>query len=311
MNVCVANELQSGTCWRWTRAVSLCPSSRPALPISWRTLVGRKSIARHHRRSGRLTGRAIINSGRNGDRPTRHFRGSFRPNTETVRWKDFDWRVGLWWISWRSTGVNSPRLAEGDVELPSARVVSQWLTESSHRASQSDVWTLMLMQWGQFLDHDLTHSPIVRGQNASGVTCCKDGQFIDRSSRHPDCFPITIPENDGFYQQFGQRCMEFVRSLPAVRPQCTFGPREQLNQVTAFVDGSTVYGSSDEMVEQLREFVGGRLAMQRTISGQKLLPVKVDECSDFLRQRFCFRAGFCSFTRHNSYWSWLMSCVIT
>ena len=95
MNVCVANELQSGTCWPWTRAVSLCPSSRPALPISWRTLVGRKSIARHHRRSGRLTGRAIINSGRNGDRPTRHFRGSFRPNTETVRWKDFDWRVGF------------------------------------------------------------------------------------------------------------------------------------------------------------------------------------------------------------------------
>uniref|UniRef100_A0A0P5JUL6 Chorion peroxidase n=1 Tax=Daphnia magna TaxID=35525 RepID=A0A0P5JUL6_9CRUS len=188
-------------------------------------------------------------------------------------------------------GVNTPRLAVGDVELPSARLVSQSLTESSHRSSQSETWTLMLMQWGQFLDHDITHSPLVRGQNSTGVTCCQRGQFLDASVRHPDCFPIAIPENDPFYAQFNQRCMEFVRSLPAPRPGCTFGPREQLNQVTAFIDGSTVYGSNDEAANQLREFNGGRLATQRSLKGHTLLPVKAEECSDFLRQRFCFRAG--------------------
>lgn len=62
-------------------------------------------------------------------------------------------------------GVNSPRLAEGDAELPSARLVSQSLTKSSRRSDQSEIWTLMLMQWGQFLDHDITHSPIVRGNS--------------------------------------------------------------------------------------------------------------------------------------------------
>ena len=66
-------------------------------------------------------------------------------------------------LSIRPKGVNTPRLAEGDIELPSSRLVSQSLTESSHRSSQSETWTLMLMQWGQFLDHDITHSPIVRG----------------------------------------------------------------------------------------------------------------------------------------------------
>lgn len=60
-------------------------------------------------------------------------------------------------------GVNSPRMAENGGDLPSARLVSQALTEFSHRSTQSDIWTLMLMQWGQFIDHDLTHSPIVRG----------------------------------------------------------------------------------------------------------------------------------------------------
>jgi len=66
------------------------------------------------------------------------------------------------------------------------------------------------------------------GQNASGVLCCRNGDVIDERLRHPDCFPIIIPEEDAFYAQFNQRCMEFVRSLPAIRPQCNFGPREQV-----------------------------------------------------------------------------------
>ena len=78
------------------------------------------------------------------------------------------------------------------------------------------------------MDHDLTHTPLVRGQNASGITCCDNGQPIGRDRRHPDCFHIEIPIRDAFFGPFNQRCMEFVRSLPAIRPQCTFGPREQV-----------------------------------------------------------------------------------
>ena len=86
---------------------------------------------------------------------------------------------------------------------------------------------------------------------------------------HPECFPIEIPDNDPFYKQFGQRCMNFVRSMPAPQLRkpsqrylilqlldffkfmknanfknslkcvfsCTFGFGEQMNQITGFLDG--------------------------------------------------------------------------
>lgn len=36
-------------------------------------------------------------------------------------------------------------------------------------------------------------------------------------------------------------------------------PREQINQITHYIDGSMVYGSTDTRADFLREFEGGRL----------------------------------------------------
>ena len=53
-----------------------------------------------------------------------------------------------------------------------------------------------------------------------------------------------------------------------------------------------VYGSGEAAARGLREFRGGRLLIQnRANPRDTLLPVKADECSDVLRQRFCFLAG--------------------
>lgn len=75
---------------------------------------------------------------------------------------------------------------------------------------------------------------LLAGQSGFGISCCRSGRVIEPSLRHPDCFAIELPRNDHVFARFGEQCMEFVRSLPAPRPECNFGPREQVNRSTDF-----------------------------------------------------------------------------
>jgi len=181
-------------------------------------------------------------------------------------------------------GVDSPRITG----LPSPRAVST--ATISSQSKENSKYTLMLMQWGQFVDHDITHTPTVKGDEESGILCCEDGEIINKSDRNRACLPIAIPENDSVFGKFGQRCMEFVRSMPAPREGCNFGPREQVNQITAWQDGSNVYGSDDDEARKLRLLAGGRLRVTR-VQGRDLLPLNPSECSDDARHRYCFSAG--------------------
>lgn len=75
--------------------------------------------------------------------------------------------------------------------------------------------------------------------------------------QHPACLPIEIPPEDQLFREFGLGCMEFIRSAPSTRINCDFGWREQINQVTPFIDASTIYGSDVETSDSLRTFRNG------------------------------------------------------
>lgn len=186
-------------------------------------------------------------------------------------------------------GVNAPRTEDSRGRpLPSARLVSIVYAQENDRSSTN--YTLMTMQWGQFLDHDLTHTPISRGENGAGISCCRNSEVIPENLRHPDCFPITLPRFDPVFSPFGDRCMEFVRSLPAPRPECNFGPREQMNQITGYLDGSNIYGSNVNSANGLRRFQGGQLRTQN-VKGRAYLPDNPSECTDQTNSLACFSAG--------------------
>jgi len=196
-----------------------------------------------------------------------------------------------------SDGIIEPRVGKSGLSLPSARLVSTSLTSTGE--TSDPIFTLNLMQYGQFLDHDITFTPLFNNAEGSGIKCCDDatGQPL-REVKHPACFPIEIPASDPFYSQYNQTCMHFIRSLPGKQLDCSFGFGEQSNQITHFHDGSNVYGSSKEEAEELRDGSEGLLRIENR-KGRQMLPYdreNAEGCGipEEIREREklgCFRAG--------------------
>ncbi|XP_078600459.1 peroxidasin homolog [Branchiostoma floridae x Branchiostoma japonicum] len=189
--------------------------------------------------------------------------------------------------------VQAPRVrGRGGAALPSAREVSFTLHEDMR--TTSTVNTHLVMQWGQFLDHDITHTPVASAYGG-GLIACPCGSPDRR------CFNIPIPGNDPDFG--GHNCMEFVRSSPAPNPGCRVGRRQQLDQITAFIDASMVYGSSEEELEHLRDPSLGRGQLKSKSNPgdstkKELLPSAITEefhCPESSnpssRNQPCFQAG--------------------
>ncbi|XP_037085353.1 peroxidase-like protein, partial [Pollicipes pollicipes] len=171
--------------------------------------------------------------------------------------------------------------------LPSARLVSERVLETM--SNELREFTLSLMQFSQFVDHDLTHALVFRLSETEGIECCLgDGTIFPAPPVHPQCIPIQIPLEDPFYSPFGQRCMPLVRSLPAPDPDCIARPANPLNELTAFLDASNVYGSQPKELEELRAYQDG---LMLTSPGD-LLPMTGPPGPEMpCRAAVCFRAG--------------------
>ena len=115
------------------------------------------------------------------------------------------------------------------------------------------------MQWGQFLDHDITLTPSV----VANCVGCQNTEI---------CLPIFVPSDDPAFGVGTFRngsCILFRRSTPACTnpPAGTFDPREQINDLTQYIDGSMVYGSNPTVAASLRDTSGGRLRVGFTLPG--------------------------------------------
>ncbi|KAK2704787.1 hypothetical protein QYM36_016995 [Artemia franciscana] len=171
-------------------------------------------------------------------------------------------------------GIWSERRSKDGTKLPSARFVSASI------ASDAEVprpeLSVAIAHWGQFIDHDITLTPTFTLRNGSGIECCSsNGRMLPPSFLHPQCLPIEIPNNDRFYSRFRRTCMNFVRSMIGQRMDCNFGYTEQINEITHWMDGSMVYGSTPEQARSVRAFQGGRLRTSFQRSGRKsTLPIE-------------------------------------
>ena len=73
------------------------------------------------------------------------------------------------------------------------------------------------------------------------------------------CFPIEVSKDDPLVAQANRTCINFVRAISAPSLDCKPGPLQQVNQITHWLDGSMIYGSSESTTKSLRLYEGGQL----------------------------------------------------
>ena len=161
---------------------------------------------------------------------------------------------------WGSAGVDLLRRAAAayadgistpsGTDRPSGRAVSNALAVSPAAGIVNDrSFSAFVYAWGQFLDHDLS---------------------LTESAVPRESLPIAVPTGDPSFDPAGTGTKTIPMSRSSWNPATGVnGPREQLNAITAFIDGSQIYGSDATRSAALREFVGGRL---RTSTGA-LMPL--------------------------------------
>nr|CAD7199365.1 unnamed protein product [Timema douglasi] len=188
-------------------------------------------------------------------------------------------------------GVGSPRaMSVTGKPLPSPRLISVSVHPDTSKPHVR--YSLMFMQFAQILDHDLTHTPVNKGFVGESILDCQPCDSME--TVHPECFPIPVPEGDPYFPRVNistgrPTCIPVTRSMPG---QLTLGYREQLNQVTAYVDASFVYGSDVCEMGALRTSSGGQMNVTQVSGrGRPLLPeIRTHpECKS--RSKVCFRGG--------------------
>ena len=143
-------------------------------------------------------------------------------------------------------GVSAP----AGPDRPSARAISDAIIAQSESIPSRAGLSGFVFQWGQFVDHDLDLTALASPVEEFDVPV-------------PPWDPIFDPTNTG------TAVLPFFRSK--YDPATGTGPdnpRQQLNEITSFLDASMVYGSSEDRAHALRTLSGGRLL---TSSGN-LLP---------------------------------------
>ncbi|MGH0149173.1 UNVERIFIED_CONTAM: hypothetical protein FKN15_062838, partial [Acipenser sinensis] len=196
-------------------------------------------------------------------------------------------------------GVNPARQINGH-PLPLPRFISTSMI-GTETITPDDRYTHILMQWGQFLDHDLDSTVAALSQSRFS-----DGQHCSTAcTNDPPCFPIMFPPNDPRTFRNAARCMFFVRSSPVCGSGMTsilmnsVFPREQINQLTSYIDASNVYGNSHHDSEEIRDLASQRGLLRQGIvqrSGKPLLPFATGPPTECMRDENespipCFFAG--------------------
>lgn len=158
---------------------------------------------------------------------------------------------------------------------PSPRVVSIGIVRD--RPAIEDRYTHILMQWGQFMDHDLDFAPEFELED------CPEACEVE-GTETLECAPFPLPLDDMNVMVTrtdpeSRGCHLFRRSLPACEEAAPteLSSREQVNGITAFIDGSQVYHHDQTVTDNLiRDQSSGKGQLRTGLPVPGKLKIKFD-----------------------------------
>ncbi|WP_231734116.1 peroxidase family protein [Calycomorphotria hydatis] len=170
-------------------------------------------------------------------------------NVDNPDWGSVDVELLRYTTAEYGDGVYTP----AGEDRPSAREVSNTIAAQTDSVVNDRGLTDYIWIWGQFIDHDI--------------------DLTEGAEPHEE-FNIEVPQGDPYFDPYNTGTVEIGlnRSIYVDGSESSDGQRQQINQITAFLDGSVVYGSDDARAAELRTFEDGKL---KTSDGD-LLPFNVN-----------------------------------
>ncbi|XP_050540461.1 peroxidase-like isoform X2 [Daktulosphaira vitifoliae] len=153
-----------------------------------------------------------------------------------------------------------------------------------------DDYNVHLMQWGQFVAHDITLLP---PDDEGPANCCALNQNQLRNIPYQCRAVILLPMNDPM-NYGGRTCLPFRRAVTSSNFSCSQLPNIFMVQTSQYIDGSHIYGPDDTTAASLRTFNDGLLRSEILRNGKEYCPQRrrqSRECDNRPNVNVCFDAG--------------------